>query len=89
MSINRKDTPLEKTPDVKKTESTLTNLGSALSDIQKRAQARQKVIYESKKKIDEAKMAAKEKGRRQTGSGKLQGLLGLKNTLGMQYYKET
>ncbi len=72
-----------------KTEETkkVTNVGTALADIQKRADARKKLVDEGQKKLNDARRAVKEKGRTQTGSGKLQGLASLKNTLGRQYYK--
>jgi hypothetical protein len=81
---NRPDTPLAATP----TNSKVTDVGTALADIQKRADARKKIVDEGQKKLNEARRASKDKGRTQTGSGKLQGLAGLKNTLGTQYLKE-
>ncbi len=59
-----------------------TDIRTAFSDIQKRAAARRNAIYESKKKTIKSK-----KETAQSGSGKLQGLATLKNTLGTQYLK--
>jgi hypothetical protein len=58
------------------------DIRTAFSDIQKRATARRNAIYESKKKTTKSK-----KETTQAGSGKLQGLATLKNTLGTQYLK--
>jgi hypothetical protein len=82
----------EKTTKVKSSEtveSKVTDVGTALADIQKRADARKKIVDEGQKKLNDARRAVKERGSTQTGSGKLQGLASLKNTLGTQYLKET
>lgn len=63
------------------------DIGTALADIQKRADARKKLLDQGQQKLNDARRNSKEKGTRQTGSGKLQGLSSLKNTLGRQYYK--
>ena len=73
--------------DVSKVE--VTDIGTALADIQKRSDARQKMVDKGQKKLNDARRAADKAGPIQTGSGKLQGLASLKNTLGTQYLKET
>lgn len=88
-----KDIKKEESPKVnttaKKVEGTVTDVGTALADIQKRADARKKIVDEGQKKLNDARRIVKERGSIQTGSGKLQGLASLKNTLGTQYLKET
>lgn len=87
-----KTTKKEEKPKVKSSEtvqSKVTDVGTALADIQKRADARKKLVDEGQKKLNDARRASKERGRTQTGSGKLQGLASLRNTLGTQYYKKT
>jgi hypothetical protein len=66
----------------------VTDVGTALADIQRRADARRKIVDQGQKKLNDARRVVKERGRTQTGSGKLQGLASLKNTLGTQYLKE-
>lgn len=80
--------------EVKKEEKTttkikVTDVGTALADIQRRADARKIIVDQAQKKLNDARRVVKERGRTQTGSGKLQGLASLKNTLGTQYLKET
>jgi hypothetical protein len=86
--IKKDSSPKVKTTQ-KRVEGTITDVGSALSDIQKRADARKKLFDEGQSMLNESRRKARQKGATQTGSGKLQGLASLKNTLGMQYYKET
>jgi len=68
--------------------SKVTDIGTALADIQKRSDARNKLVAAGQKKLNDARRVSKESGPTQTGSGKLQGLASLKNTLGTQYLKE-
>lgn len=86
--IKKEESPKVKTT-TKKIEGTVTDIGTALADIQKRADARKKIVDEGQKKLNDARRTVKERGSTQTGSGKLQGLASLKNTLGTQYLKET
>jgi hypothetical protein len=79
----------EKTTTEKKVDGKVTDVGTALADIQKRSDARNKLVAANQKTLNDARRASKERGRTQTGSGKLQGLASLKNTLGTQYLKET
>ena len=83
----RPDTPLASTPE-SKNSGKVTDVASALSDIQKRADARKKISDEGQKKLNDARRARSGKGATQTGSGKLQGLASLRDTLGTQYQKK-
>ncbi len=86
LSKNKKrpDTPLAATPE-SKDSGKVTDVASALADIQKRSDARMKASNEGQKKLNDARRARSKKGANQTGSGRLQGLASLRNTLGTQY----
>jgi hypothetical protein len=60
-----------------------------LVDIQKRSDARKKISDAGQKKLNDARRARSSKDSKQTGSGRLQGLASLSNTLGAQYSKKT
>ena len=74
-------TPVEATKD--------SPITTALADIEKRSAERNKTAQESNSRLVAArKKRREEKGTIQSGSGKLQGLASLSNTLGRQYYKK-
>lgn len=76
-----RDTPLAKTPEA---ITPISDVKSAIADIEKRSLARQKSIDESTSKRNAARIERSKNKTKQSGS-KLQGLTSLSNTLGMQY----
>jgi len=67
----------------------ITDVRTAFIDIEKRSIARQKARKEASKKINDASKSRRDAaGTVQSGSGKLQGLSSLTNTLGTQYLKQ-
>lgn len=82
----RKDTPLSETPEG---EAPVTDLKTALADINKRSIARQNVINESNAKNEKARLERSKQKKSVSSGGRLQGLASFKNTLGKQFYKET
>lgn len=74
----RPDTPLAKSPDA---ITKITDVKTALADIEKRSQARIKARQEANKKFSDAR-EARSKSKKQTGEGRLYGLASFSNTTG-------
>lgn len=76
----RADTPLAETPDV---TAPITDLKSALSDINTRSTARQNAINKSQEKLDAARIARSKAKRSVAGEGgRLHGLASFGGTTG-------
>lgn len=83
-SERRVDKPLAETPKV---ERPITDIKSAITDINTRSAARMKAISDSQVKLD-SDNEERNKSRRSLGESRIQGLASLHNTLGRQYYKQ-
>lgn len=74
----RRDTPLSDSPDV---EAPVTDLKSALADINKRTAARQTAMNESRAKVNAARIA-RSRERKSSADGALYGLASFRGTTG-------
>lgn len=74
----RKDTPLAETPEG---EAPVTDLKTALADINKRTEARQTAINESRAKVNESRIA-RSREKKSVAEGSLYGLASFKGTTG-------
>jgi hypothetical protein len=81
----REDTPLAKSPEA---IAPITDVKSAIADIEKRSSERQAAIREAGIKSSASRAERSKKRTGQTGGGRLQGLASLTNTLGTQYVKK-
>ena len=77
----RKDTPLGATPD---SETPVTDVKTALADINKRADARRAAINESRAKVEQSRKDRSRAKNPLVAGGNLYGLASFKNTTGKQ-----
>ncbi len=77
----RKDTPLGATPD---SETPVTDIKTALADINKRATARQTAINQSRAKVEQDRKERSRNKKPLVAGGSLYGLASFRNTTGKQ-----
>lgn len=75
----RKDTPLETSPDA---EAPVTDIKTALADINKRASLRQNAINESRSKVEQDRVERSRNKKHLVSGGSLYGLASFRNTTG-------